>query len=58
MVAIPNGVNLANVLNHVEMDHKIGLEIVQTLNRNTVEGIVLVWDQTLKYNTAIHIIVQ
>ena len=58
MVAIANGVNLASVLNHVEMDHKTGLEIVQTLNRNTVERIVLVWGQTLKYNTAIHIIVQ
>lgn len=48
MVAIVNGVNIASVLNPVEMAHKIELEIVQTLNRNTVEGIVLVWDHILK----------
>ena len=58
MVAIAIGVIIVSVRNPVEMAHKLELEIVQILNRNTVEGIVLVWDQTLKYNTAIHIIVQ
>ena len=40
MVAIAIGVIIVTVRNPVEMAHKLELEIVQILNRNTVEGIV------------------